>query len=312
MAAISTVPTPAPTSSASQIPRGDVHATLNFYRAPSDGSPPVNYVSANGHKTNFGEDPQRVLIRDLRGHPAPALDIEGFQLVRPDGIGAGGLETAPESVLTSATAAIAAGAHDQDETDAAIRTVYYPEVEALLLASIPGANRIHIFDHTIRRAVPGAPRGPVAMVHIDQTLSSVQKRVRRHLPEDADELLRGRYRIINVWRPIGAAVESHPLAFATSSSVSDADILPVRHQYENGYAGETAAVKFNPAQEWWYLSGVTLEERILIECFDSEALKDGSQVKGGRTPHTAFEHPETAADARPRESIEVRALVFGP
>jgi len=44
-------------------------------------------------------------------------------------------------------------------------------------------------------------------------------------------------------------------------------------------------------------------ERLLLECFDSE--------KNGRVPHTAFVDPRSPKGARERESIEVRALVFG-
>lgn len=62
----------------------------------------------------------------------------------------------------------------------------------------------------------------------------------------------------------------------------------------------------------YYLSGMTGDEQILLECFDSEALKDGSAVKGGRVPHSAFADPRTREGAEGRESIEVRALVFGP
>jgi len=57
---------------------------------------------------------------------------------------------------------------------------------------------------------------------------------------------------------------------------------------------------------------MTSNERLLLECFDSEAAKAGSGVKGGRVAHTAFADPRTRADAEGRESIEVRALVFGP
>lgn len=52
-------------------------------------------------------------------------------------------------------------------------------------------------------------------------------------------------------------------------------------------------------------------ERLLLECFDSESLKEGTSVKGGRVPHAAFPDPRTREDAEARESIEVRALAFG-
>jgi hypothetical protein len=76
--------------------------------------------------------------------------------------------------------------------------------------------------------------------------------------------------------------------------------------------GQTAAIRFNEGQDWYYLSGMTGDERILLECFDTEGGKEGSGVEGGRVAHTAFEDPRTREGAEGRESIEVRALVFGP
>jgi hypothetical protein len=55
---------------------------------------------------------------------------------------------------------------------------------------------------------------------------------------------------------------------------------------------------------WYYKSGLTPEEVLLIKCFDSKL--DG---RARRVPHTAFEVPNTE-DREGRESIEVRALVF--
>ena len=73
-----------------------------------------------------------------------------------------------------------------------------------------GASKIFIFDHTIRRPQPGsdakdaekALRGPVQRVHIDQSYKAGPQRVQHHLPDEAERLLKGRYQIINVWRPI--------------------------------------------------------------------------------------------------------------
>jgi len=273
------------------VPRGPVQAKLNFYQAPADGSHPINYVDGTPPR-NFGDDPQTVTITDVRGSEGSySLDRDAFQVVQ-------GVGPSAEASFTD---------------DASIRANYYPEVEALLLAQVPGATRVVFFDHTIRRADPKATRNPVTRVHIDQTVRSVAQRVRRHLPDEADALLAGRYRIINVWRPLNKGpVESFPLAFASSSSLADADVVPVEHRYPSGYKGETAAIRYDPAQRWYYLSGMTGSERLLLECFDSEALREGSGVRGGRVPHTAFEDPRTRPDAEGRESIEVRALVFRP
>jgi hypothetical protein len=59
--------------------------------------------------------------------------------------------------------------YDEDE----LRRVYYPEAERLV-AEVTGAERVLVFDHTIRRRIaggvdraPGTPRQPVTSVHND-------------------------------------------------------------------------------------------------------------------------------------------------
>jgi hypothetical protein len=188
---------------------------------------------------------------------------------------------------------------------------YYPEVEKLILDHVPGTNKVFIFDHTIRRSTAGAPRAPVTRVHIDQTVKSATQRVHHHLPKEAEKLLQGRYRIINIWRPLNGPVQANPLGFASSSTLRDEDLIPVEHRYPDR-TGETAGIRYNPGQKWHYLSGMKNNERLFLECFDSEARKPGTKVLGGRVPHTAFQDPRTPEGAVGRESIEVRALVFGP
>lgn len=272
-------------------------ASLNFYAAPADGSQPFNYINdaAPGEpKRNWGDAPHDVTITDIRGREKEFsnLDRDAFAIIQ-------GVPPSKETAFTD---------------DASIAANYYPEVEALLLQHIPEATRVVIFDHTIRRADPGAPRNPVNRVHIDQTARSAVQRVKRHLSAaEAEKALQGRYRIVNVWRPLNnKPVESFPLAFASSATLDDRDVIPVEHRYANGYTGQIASIAYSPAQEWYYLSGMTGDERILLECFDSEALKEGSGVQGGRVAHSAFVDPRSRPDSEPRESIEVRALVFGP
>lgn len=277
------------------IPRGDVSADLNYYVPPPDNSVPYNNIDPAPPlpQRNYSDVTQPTTIHDIRGREADfTLDRDAFQVV----------QDVPPSSEPSFT------------DDASIEKHYYPEVTQLLLDHIPGAQRVYIFDHTIRRSEPGAARGPVNRVHIDQTAPAVAQRVRRYFGEsgEADALLRGRYRLVNVWRPLNKGpVESNPLSFASTSTVEDDDVVPVEHRYSSGYKGETAAIKYNPKQKWYYLSGMTGNERLLLECFDSESLKPGSNI-GGRAPHSAFTDPRTRVDAEGRESIEVRTLVFGP
>ncbi|GAP87840.1 putative 7alpha-cephem-methoxylase p8 chain related protein [Rosellinia necatrix] len=277
------------------VPNGTVAAKLNFSRHPPEGQLAFGYVDtppAGEPQTNVEKYGQEVTLEDVRGRESEfSLDRDAFQVI--------------QGVPASKEAAFA--------DDDSIRANYYPEVEKLLLDQIPGSNRVFLFDHTVRRADPSASRRAVQIVHIDQTAYSAEKRVRRHMGADAEALLRGRYRIVNVWRPLNRGpVESMPLGFASSATLDQRDVIPVEHRYPSGYVGQTAAIAHNPAQKWYYLSGMTGDERLLLECFDSESLKEGSAVEGGRVAHTAFEHPLTRPDAEGRESIEIRALVFGP
>ena len=180
-----------------------------------------------------------------------------------------------------------------------------------------GASRIFIFDHTIRRqpadartspSQPAGPplRGPVRRVHVDQSYSASLSRVPHHLPEDAEELVKGRVQIINVWRPIKTVLRD-PLTVAEANTVDESDLVPTGLIYPNR-KGETLQVAHNPRHRFFYKRHQRPDEVLLIKCFDSKT--DG---RARRVPHSAFVDPATDREDVPaRESIEVRALVFHP
>jgi len=224
--------------------------------------------------------------------------------------------------------------------DAAVREGYYAEVEKLVRDKLPGVKKVVIFDHTIRRREKASPRQPVQQVHVDQTPRAAEARVRRHLPADeADELLKGRYQIVNVWRPIGHKASDFPLALIDWRSTSPADFIKVdllypKRQVANnddddrgkevlpdpnsassteGYEvkGETYSVAPNENHKFYYMKDMTPEEVMFIKCFDSRSqIMGGKQGLADGTPHTAFVDPQTPADAPGRQSIEVRCLIF--
>lgn len=266
-----------------EIPRGETKSSLTFYKDPEDGSSPFNYVEQPPEgmpQRNYGEDSHEVTIHDIRGHEHEYdMNVNGFGVVQ-------GIESQEKDFVD----------------DEKIKSTYYPEVEKVLLDNAPGAKRVFIFDHTVRRSDPNAKRAPVNRAHIDQTTRSAIQRVKYHLGDEADELLQGRYRLINVWRPLNGPVVASPLAYADSRTVPDEDIVPVEHRYPHR-TGETAGVKYTPKGKWHYWSGMKNDERILLQCYDS---KDKA-----RTPHSAFVDPRTQSHFPGRESIEVRALVFG-
>ncbi|KAI0647770.1 hypothetical protein C8Q79DRAFT_924869 [Trametes meyenii] len=265
----------------------DVQTTLNYY-TPIGDEAPYQYIvdtPAGREPNNLGVDTRSVVVRDARGRESEfTLDSSGFQFLKSSS---------------------AERAFDDEER---IKAQYYPEVEELLKKTT-GAKRVFIFDHTIRRKLPeGATEGPanrtpVERVHIDQTYQASIDRVKFHLPEDADRLLAGRVRLINVWRPIHHPAVDKPLAVSDWRHLDQNDLVPVRFIYPNREGG-TYSVKYNPKHKWYYLSGQTPDEVTLIKCYDSK--EDRARL----TPHTAFTDTTVPKDTPHRESIEVRALVF--
>src|SRR5438477_362088 len=197
---------------------------------------------------------------------------------------------------------------DDDE----VRQVYYPEAERFI-ADVLGASRVFIFDHVQRRRVDGVdrrqagmPRQPATRVHVDHTARSGPQRVRDLLGEDAEELLRGRVQVVNLWRPtLPEPLRDSPLAVCDARGVAFDDLVPSDLVYRDR-VGETYSVKYNPAHQWYYVPEMRRDEALLLKCCDTKT--DRARFM----PHTGFTDPTTPPDAMPRESIELRSLVFHP
>lgn len=166
-----------------------------------------------------------------------------------------------------------------------------------------------VFDHTLRDSRPeknvNGVREPVRRVHDDQTFMSGPRRVRDHLsPDEAERRLARRHAIINLWRPIGHAVEQLPLALCDARSISVDDLVPSDLVYADK-VGETYSFVFNARHRWFYYPRQTPDEALLLKIYDS--AEDG---RARLTAHTAFEDPTSPLAARARRSIELRTLVF--
>jgi len=257
-------------------------ATLHYLKRGPDK--PVRYVfdpPPGVPQWNGIDDPHEIRIEDGRGREREfSLDRNGFQLVK-----------APSQVRDF---------YSDDE----IKRTYYPEVEQLLRDKL-GATRVAIFDHTVRNAGRQGAREPSRRVHNDHTITSAPRRVRDHLCEDAGELLKQRFGIINVWRPIRGPVLDSPLALCDARTFTDADLIASDLVYPH-VRGETSSVEYKPGHRWFYFSEMQPDEAVLIRVHDS--ADDG---RARLSFHTSFDNP-LAPHAPPRESIEVRTLVFFP
>jgi hypothetical protein len=189
-----------------------------------------------------------------------------------------------------------------------LKAIYYPEVERLIQA-VSGASRVVLFDHTLRSGDEGERearlvREPVLSAHNDYTEWSGPQRVRDMLPDEAEQLLRGRFAIIQVWRAINQPIQSNPLAIADAQSVAFEDFLLAERRYP-GRVGQTYRLMYNPNHRWYYFPRMRRDEALVFKVFDSE--KDG---RARFTPHTSFDDPQSPPGASPRQSIEARALAF--
>jgi hypothetical protein len=189
-----------------------------------------------------------------------------------------------------------------------LKQTYYPEV-AELIRRVSGAQRVVVFDHTLRSGDEGEReakllREPVLQAHNDYTEWSGPNRVREILPDEADRLLQRRFAIIQVWRAINRPIQSNPLAIADARSVAAEDLLIAERRYPHR-VGQTYRLKYSAAHRWYYFPRMRRDEALVFKVYDSE--KDG---RARFTPHTSFEDPATPRGAPPRQSIEARALAF--
>ena len=200
----------------------------------------------------------------------------------------------------------------QWDDDAAIRAQLYPEVEAFV-TKVVGANRVIIFDHTIRAQSnvnqtrsehSTSRRAPVMNIHCDYTPNSGPLRVRQLLPNEADELLKHRVAFYNFWKPLKRTVEERPLAMCDVTTSTDQDFITMKLRYRDR-DGEIYVMRYSPQHRWWYFPRMTPDNVILLKTYESET--DGRARFVG---HSAFEDPNTPPDAPMRESIEIRTMAF--
>ncbi|HLY44549.1 MAG TPA: CmcJ/NvfI family oxidoreductase [Stellaceae bacterium] len=262
-----------------------VVAPLNFTMPMADKPYSYNYEPPPGvPPRNTREETHEIKIIDARAlNDRLSLDNEGFLLMRHP--------------------TAAADLYDEE----VIAKVYYPECERLIKEAT-GAMRVVAFDHIVRNAALSAKgnqiKQPAGRVHNDYTAWSAPQRVRDLMGAEAEELLKHRYAEINVWRPIRGPLLRSPLALCDAQTLSQDNLVASELRYPDR-TGETYAVTYNPDQRWYYFPKMQTDEAVLIRCFDS-----ARQGAARFSAHGAFDDPQTPADAPPRESIEVRALVF--
>lgn len=126
----------------------------------------------------------------------------------------------------------------------------------------------------------------------------------------------------SVWQPLVGAIYDQPLAICDGSTIAYSDLVAADHITQRHFAVNCFAT-YSPNYNWWYLNEQRREEVVLFKNFDSDYRVNAkcwcckyphyTRVLNGQLGclHTSFVHPRHKAESKPpRESIEVRALVF--
>lgn len=109
---------------------------------------------------------------------------------------------------------------------------------------------------------------------------------------------------LSVWKPLRGPVRDWPLAFCDPTTVTISDLHPGDLVYDD-YVVENMQLHYASNQKWYYLSDQGPEEAWVFVQSDSDKTKTKAGV-----PHSSFPLPASTTPPEPRESIEVRCLVY--
>ncbi len=261
-----------------------VEAPLNFVVRGEK----VVFYATDRKRSHMPLEEHTVRIEDARPHADDfGLDRSGFALVK-----------SPTSVKNF---------WDPEE----VHRVYFPEIQALV-KRLNGAEKVICFGEIVRSDDPATADGgkPSYSAHVDYGDFTTREFARNELgEEEAAFWLKRRYVFMNLWRPI-TPVERTPLALCDRRTVADADLFGSEVRGGLNDPNRPPLYGFNlayaPSQRWYYAPHMQPDEIWAFKIHDS----DGARIGG--VPHSAFDDPATAPDAKPRQSIEVRTISFMP
>lgn len=151
-------------------------------------------------------------------------------------------------------------------------------------------------------------RAPAFGAHVDYGRETVIDQVRLAMgAKEAEPWLQKRMVLMNFWRPI-TVVHRTPLALCDASTVTPDDLneSEIRGGLDDPNRPPLYGfnLSYNPNHRWYYVPKMRPDEVFAFKLYDS----DPSRPQW--TGHTAFNDPETADDAPPRQSMEIRTVSF--
>ena len=212
-----------------------------------------------------------------------------------------------------------------------VRSVFYAEMEQLLLAFFPDARDALVFNHDVfdkdydgdrtedqDAKNPGVNANYANLVHNDLNDNSGRVRCRelltrnlrnfgreQHYTEaEADEKMSRRFMSINLAKPM-ETVEQNPFVLCAWPSFADQPYINNYRVYDDR-VGETTRFTYRPSHEWYWLPQQQPNEVSMLKCYDS--VTDGSVSRWSF--HSASIDHSAPEDARCRKNVVVRSFVF--
>jgi len=266
--------------------RSDLYSTVKPYSLRFE--PPEGFERSNiklERREDLKIEDARPIIKDF------SLEKEGFKIVNM------------ESKM----------AYDDFEDDTKLVQVYLSEI-ANTLRELLGAAHVQIFEHTVRKRHPEFPvatgepyqwNQPTSMAHVDTTATWAADMVRRlNGDEKAEKLLQGRVQCVNTWKPLRGPVRDWPLALCDARTVESSTDFEAADLVYAEYVVENRQIYRSDRHKWYYISDQQPNEMWVFMQSDS----DPTGLSG--VAHSAFPNPASVRSEPPRESVEVRALVY--
>ena len=214
---------------------------------------------------------------------------------------------------------------------AEVESVFYPEIEKLLLEFFPNATDAFVYNHDVfdkdyqgdrtedqDKKIPGVNAGYANLVHNDLNDNSGRVRCRELLTknlrnfgrtqhyteQEADAKMSRRFMSINLAKPM-ETVRQNPFVLCAWPSFADQAYITNYRVYDDR-VGETTRFTYRPDHDWYWLPEQKSTEVSMLKCYDS--VTDGSVSRWSF--HTACVDPTAPEDAPCRRNLVVRSYVF--
>jgi len=207
--------------------------------------------------------------------------------------------------------------------DSDVASIYLPEIEAILRDRLFPGRRIEVQQRApVLRRGRGTNEPYAQGVHSDGPLTPEHylQNVVAFAGPDAERWWKAQYErpevsgFVNVdfWRTtnMSGPLRHMPLALCRPASLDQADIVPTAMVGIAPEQRETRhlVLRYNASQDWAYFPEMEVEDLLAFKL--CEFWKDMPHAPPQNVFHTAFEHPDSPADAEHRQSCEHRVGVL--